>query len=276
MSFRSSVLAVVVMQLLCFAGAGRFCVAEEKSVSQQRRDFLLSLAREHELTSPDSDTEFRLEEKPVVYYSNPAREQGTSDGLTLLWLQRELPIAVSSFSLRRPNDSLRFECVSFSESSLEFSRNGVVTWAPPSWQTGPQTLPVSTPPASSETRRLSQFRQLARKFDASCTRRGEVTPLRLLPQPLYRFRDTETGVVDGALFAFVISNDPELLLRLEAVENDGALVWKYSFARMTSLEVKVELDGSVVWDVPDFYENGKSSTQPYIEEGLRSVKPVPF
>lgn len=274
-SIRWSSIAVVVSIIFSVAGTSRSGVAQETTQSEQRRASLVALAREHTLIAPSSGKEFPLIGTPVVHYTNPVRDRGTSDGVTMLWLDREMPIAVCSFSIRRPDDSLRFECTSFSGSPLECSRGGIVTWAPPCWQTAPQVLSGVPAPASLENRRLMQMRLLARQFQASCTRRTtkEEAQLRLMPQPLYRFRDAETGVIDGALFAFVISNDPELLLRMVAVKNGDTSVWKYSFARMTSLQVDVLLNDESVWQVPNFYEDGKSSTKPYIEGGLRPSEP---
>ena len=65
------------------------------------------------------------------------------------------------------------------------------------------------------------MRTLARRFSATCYYKEEITQLRVLPQPLYRFSDEKRGIVDGALFALVVSNDAELLLLLEAAGDRG-------------------------------------------------------
>ena len=61
-------------------------------------------------------------------------------------------------------------------------------------------------PARSASQRLAQMRALTHDFSAS-TRdaKGRRWELRLLPQPLYRFKSTDPDVLDGALFAFVTS-----------------------------------------------------------------------
>lgn len=272
MSNRSVAVAVVLFMAWGLIGTSRCGLAEETSPDDQRQALLVSLARDHTLTAPTSGKGFQLSEQPVVHYTNPVRDRGTSDGVTFLWLDGRLPVAASSFSIRRPDDSLRFECVTFSETPLELKLNDTVTWAPTRWQTAPQKLSGVPAPAALERLRMTQMRQIGRLFDARCTRRNtlEVSKLRLMPQPLHRFSDPERGIVDGALFAYVISNDPELLLRLEVVKQAGSLEWRYAFARMTSLQVDVRWDDNLIWHVANFYELGGTSTQPYIEGRIPS------
>lgn len=45
-----------------------------------------------------------------------------------------------------------------------------------------------------------------------CFKVNKGAECRLLPQPLYRFDAPEQGILDGAIFAFVVANDPDLLL----------------------------------------------------------------
>src|SRR5947207_203892 len=74
------------------------------------------------------------------------------------------------------------------------------------------------PPPTTEIQRPTQMRNLARRFTA--TRQGSTDThpqeLRLLTTPLYRFSAADQGILDGALFAFAISNDPDMFLLLEA------------------------------------------------------------
>jgi hypothetical protein len=98
-----------------------------------------------------------------------------------------------------------------------------------------------------------------------------------LTQPLYRFEDEKAGVLDGALFAFVVSNDPELFLLLEAVSDGkgGAAAWRFSLARMSSLPETVRLDDKEVWSVPNFYKDRAEDrkTGPYAEAKVGTFTP---
>src|SRR5689334_19920445 len=44
-----------------------------------------------------------LRAEPVLRYSNPERQSGSTDGAAFLWLAGQRPIAVISLSIRRPN-----------------------------------------------------------------------------------------------------------------------------------------------------------------------------
>ena len=113
------------------------------------------------------------------------------------------------------------------------------------------------------------MRGLARQFKAQCFASREpfdATQLRLLTQPIYRYASDQHGIVDGALFAFVVANDPELILQIETVKDGDDFAWRYLLARMTSLKVDVQFDGESVWDVPNYWKTGgRRPDRPYIE-----------
>jgi hypothetical protein len=105
-------------------------------------------------------------------------------------------------------------------------------------------------PAASAPQRLSQMRALSREFSASTkNHEGANLELRSLPQPLYRYESTDPDVLDGALFAFVASTDPEALLVIEArkpATADGP-VWDSAICRLTDLELRVRHKGKEVF-----------------------------
>ncbi len=65
---------------------------------------------------------------------------------------------------------------------------------------------------------------------------------RLLTQPIDRYQSAEEKIVDGAIFVFANSTNPELGVVLET---DGEH-WLYGTLRMTSAESRVALDGRQV------------------------------
>ena len=111
------------------------------------------------------------------------------------------------------------------------------------------------------------MRALARRFTARSIDGNEKDwELRLLPQPLYRFSDEAGGILDGGLFAFVVSNDPEFFVLLEAITApQGEPQWRYSLARMSSRKHAVRLDGNEVWSVTNYYTEPRTTrtTGPY-------------
>ncbi len=73
-----------------------------------------------------------------------------------------------------------------------------------------------------------------------------------MPQPLFRYESTEPAVLDGALFAFVTSTDPEALLVIEARTHAAAdgPVWDYAICRLTDLGLVVRHKGKEVFAAP--------------------------
>src|SRR5262245_9327523 len=164
-----------------------------------------------------------LTPEPVLRYSNSEREIGSLDGATFLWLDGARPMAAVSLSIRKLNSDAYRECTSFVGEPLACRRGEVAIWSPKTGGMVNPKLAGSAAPAAGKVQRLTQMRELARQFTADCfnPRSDDPTALRLLTQPLYRFADDKSSVIDGSLFAFVVANDPELFLMLEAVGKAG-------------------------------------------------------
>jgi len=255
--------------------------AAEKPTEAERLSrlkFLKEKAAERTLYRGAGETAaFPLTAEPVLRYANTERwDLGTSDGATFLWLDGTRPVAAISTSIRRPNDSAHHECTSFSSGPLEGRLAGVPVWLPK--RGGLLAQPLEAPaPADGKVQRLTQMRTLAARFAVTCydSNTNEPRELRLLPQPLYRFESEPHKVRDGALFAFVITNDPEMFLLLEATANQG-LQWRYTLARMSSLPQKVRLDGTEIWSLTNFHRDPTEDrkTGPYTTGGLGQYLPA--
>jgi hypothetical protein len=102
-------------------------------------------------------------------------------------------------------------------------------------------------------------------------------PLRLMPQPLCRFSDEASGIIDGALFAFTEATDPEALLMLEAVRGKSgeATFWRVTAARMTSRPIVARRQDKTIWSVPSYWLNARSPSDAYQERQL-TVYPPPI
>jgi hypothetical protein len=216
--------------------------------------------------------------EPVLHYSNAERAIGALDGMTFLWVERNRPVAAISLSIRRLNNSVYRECTSLAAQPLECKASSGPVWTPKTGGLLERPLADAPPPAEARPQRLTQMRALARKFSAACyhPRTGEATALRLLSQPLYRFADEKTRIVDGALFAFVVTNDPELFLLLEAVQGPAEkLEWRYSLARMSSQKLTVRLDDAEVWTVSNYWQDAAEDrrTGPYVESEIGKYDP---
>ena len=127
------------------------------------------------------------------------------------------------------------------------------TWAPLAPGIELRAIKNAPAPARSAPQRLSQMRALTRDFSASTKDLSEKRlELRLLPQPLYRYESTDPDVLDGAIFAFVTSTDPEALLVIEArkpARADGP-VWEYGLCRFTDLALVARHKGKEVFAAP--------------------------
>jgi hypothetical protein len=123
------------------------------------------------------------------------------------------------------------------------------------------------------------MRNLARRFSVTWhhSQTDEKTELRLLSAPLYRFQSDKHRVIDGALFAFVATDDPEMLLLIEAVRNPNKdPFWRYSLSRMSALKEVVRLDDQEIWSVPNYHRNpmDDKKTGHYTEQKVGTFVPV--
>lgn len=221
--------------------------------------------------SPDAEKPFPLMAEPVLRYSNSERDIGSLDGATFLWLAGARPIAAVSYSIRRLRSEAYRECTSFSQTPLVCRKAEAPIWSPKTGGLLEQKLAGAPPPAAGKVQRLTQMRELARRFTANCyhAQTDSATELRLLPQPLYRFADEKAEVIDGGLFAFVVANDPELFLMLEAVRGTGRdeAHWQYPLARMSSQKLIVRLDDKEIWTAVNYWQDRTEDrkTGPYVE-----------
>ncbi len=192
-----------------------------------------------------------LREEPVLKWTNPERK--ADDGAVFLWLDRGRPEVAASF-YRYKSDGLPFEdheFVSLSPGPLSARRDGEVVWALLEGNVRPEPIPGAPRPASTPAERLRQIKALSREFRASYNNPPDLSEIRLLTQPIYRF-ETEgkrADILDGALFAYVQTTDPEVLLAIEAraEAGGGPMAWHYSAARMSMVNLRVRHKDREVW-----------------------------
>ncbi len=229
---------------------------------------------------PDAIKALPLHPQPVLRYTNAERDIGSLDGATFLWLDGSRPVAAVSYSIRRLRNEVYRECASLSESRLVCRKGEAALWSPKTGGLLAQPLAGAPAPAAEKVRRLTQMRGLARRFSANCYHRqtDQKTELRLLPQPLYRFADEKGETTDGGLFAFVVSNDPELFLLLEAMHGtgEGEGYWRFSLGRMSSQEIVVRLDDREIWSVANYWQDPTEDrkTGPYVEGKTGTFAPA--
>ena len=118
-----------------------------------------------------------------------------------------------------------------------------------------QPVPDAPAPARTEAERLRQMKKLAERFTISIADPIAITggeQLRILPRPIHRYSDTDSGIEDGAIFGFAsFGTNPAVLLVFESqAQPSSAPTWHYGPATMTNAEVSLSLDSKEVWKVP--------------------------
>ena len=157
-------------------------------------------------------------------------------------------------------DKLIHDFGSLSRGRLSGKLEGEVFWQPQEAGIQYQPIPDAGPPLENRNARLLQMRQLARqRFSAQLVGwegdDSDRQELRLLSRPLYRHEESEGEVLDGAVFAFVMGVDPEVLLLIEAVRQEDGARWEFAFARRTSGELLGRLDDREVWRAARYPNN---------------------
>jgi hypothetical protein len=195
-----------------------------------------------------------LTKEPIFEWSNPVR-QGLQQGVVFLWLRDGRPAALGCI-FSEPEGRLMgrkviHELHALDTEKLLVSRpEGVLNEWKPQAGLERKELPDAGAPAATAGARLVQMKRLAQDFTGHEVDRDEKRwDLRLLPAPLYRYPAARTGVVDGAIFTLVseAGTDPEVLLLLEAREEDGKLRWQYACGRFSDRSLYVQRKGKEIW-----------------------------
>lgn len=214
----------------------------------------------------DRSTALKPTAEPVLRYSNPVRAIGLSDGVVYLWLNVARPVAAASLSIRQSGELYR-ELTFLEQGPLACLVEGATIWSPAEGGLKWAALQAAEP-AAGKSLRLVQMRSIARRFAATYYKPDtqETFELRVLSQPVYRYEDPASATVDGAVFVFAESNDPETLLLLEAVaDSEGGRSWRYGLVRMSSVRMTVRLDDHEVWSVENYWRGPRTPGDPYLE-----------
>ena len=186
--------------------------AAAKSLAELKR----MAARYRIAVATDPPRDLEIASEPVLSWTNPLRS--TFAGATFVWLAEGRPEVVAS--LYRYNEDGKtvedHEFQSLATTGVTATLADRQVWAPRDAGVAMAPIPGAARPASSPPERLRQMHAMAAEFHAFIGTEQEKTELRLLPKPLYRYRVNRPDLTDGALFAFVLATDPEVLLMIEA------------------------------------------------------------
>src|SRR5262249_53968090 len=148
----------------------------------------------------------------------------TSDSTLWIWGTSGRPAAIVAIEHYPKNpDAKRWLCevASLSNERISVECGREIDWT--ANKPGLELARVVGAPAPAEqpAARLTQIRQLQRRFSAheKASIEGRIE-LRPLAKPLHRYQDAEAGIVEGAIVSFVNGTNPEVLLVLEARKTD--------------------------------------------------------
>ncbi len=198
-----------------------------------------------------------MKPQAVLRWGNSIRGKQEADGVFVLWTNKGRPEA--SASVYPWYGYITHELVSLSRGAkMEARQEGRVIWSPKVPGVAYKDLPGAPAPAASPAGRLRQMKVLADRFQVKMTGlkadRSDREDLRMLAKPLYRAepgkaQSPDPDWIDSGVFGFVQGTDPEAILLLEAVRQDGSPRWQYTFARATAGGLEARLDKAVVWAV---------------------------
>ncbi|MCA9135461.1 MAG: hypothetical protein KDB00_01845 [Planctomycetales bacterium] len=207
---------------------------------------------------------FKLQSRPALSWSNPARQ--TTAGALFLWTSAGRPqVALCAYPSGEQVIDLEFQ--SLSDGPLSADSEDRLLWQPGEAGVTWSAIDAVQPPARSAPSRLRQMRIIARQFSAKLVPpQKNPIELRLLETPVYRYEISEDdathnnstaqsnsgnsadGLIDGAIFAFVQGTDPEVLLMVEAYQENSQQKWRYALARMSIVPTQVSRQSNLVWE----------------------------
>ena len=189
-----------------------------------------------------------VEKEPALRWSNPARTG--EDGALFFWTLNGRPELIGTMFTYRLNDKInrKHEFHSLATGPMTAEFRGKEVWTPRTAGVTFEPLPGAPDVATTPRQRLTQMKALARDFSASLVdAEGESFELRLLTQPLIRYEPKDKDVLDGAVFAFSLGTDPEVLLLLEARAAGDAHQWQHGLVRFHFVDLQARYKDKEVW-----------------------------
>jgi hypothetical protein len=229
-------------------------VPDVKADEDYRRDAeKLVSGIEVELLRGDTWVKIKRVEKPLLYFGDATR--GHERGSVWVWGEKGRPVVV--LELFRDEGRKIWVCslCNSSGGKVRASRDGKAWWKENESSLEPKDIPGTDAPAADATQRQRQLKQLAQKFtghqfwDPNNSR----FELRRLEKPLLTYRDPDSGIADGALYALVNGTNPEILLFIEARTNPKdatKLAWRFGVGRSSHASLHVLYDEKEVFESP--------------------------
>lgn len=247
---------------LCLLGQVPARDAANPKESSARLEFMKKSVAAHELQpADDPKSTYHVQPEPALRFTNSV---GTvTDGTLFLWLDaQDRPVAAVQVYRTIAGEWRQ----AFSSLSTGPLTNGSV-WNPRRPGVEFKPVPGAPKPAATAEQRVRQMREIVDGFKAEMNLELKTWhSLRPLTKPLWRYGKPGTEVLDGGLFAFVLTTDPEVLLLLEARTGEAGPEWTYAFAPEASAPIRCLWKGKEAWTF-DFKDTDNESRAPYYDWG---------
>ncbi len=240
---------------LCFATVGNGSQGPDASAERLRSMRELAAGVAMETASGSVHRNLKRLDEPVYRFDDPARR--TFDGTMWVWCDSGRPSAtmtVTKHASPKGGHHWLTELTSLAPGPLSATIERIGGWQPSQPGAPMQKFSKAPVPAKDAASRLRQMKDLARQIrahektlprDQSAVERYE---LRVLPQPVHRYADAKSGLIDGAMFIIAYGRNPEIVMLVEAhSEGSSEPAWHCGFARVAAWNTHVEFDGKEIW-----------------------------
>lgn len=262
---RSRLACVVI--LTCLVSLVSSVPAQDLTQADGRLEFMQKALAQLQLEPSESlpKPAFTFASKPLLRYSDPTRGGSKEAGTNVLldasvWRlglegRPTALVTIEIYQARNGSQVLAYEFLSLSPTKFSLKhKTEKIRWDPENSALDLKELPDAPKPAATAAARLTQMRQLVRRFAAKENVNKELSECRLMAQPIDRYDSATEKIVDGAIFAFANGTNPEIGVLFET---DGER-WRYGILRLTAAEVSVTLDGRQVAAYEHYNTRGRT------------------
>lgn len=251
---KSRFLQGIALLTLSFGGWLGNCHIKAQSDDEERARAATTLesgkreAKGYIVRSAGSDKDsILLQPESVLRWQNNVNK--SVHGNIFIWTRSGRPELVSSiFQYYSPRQAFAAEFHSLSLGPLIVEKEGMAVWTPKVPGIVLTPFDESIAPAETKPQRLQQMRKLAQSFTVDLTEYDGIPyQMRLMNQPLYRYESTDLELLDGAMFVYTYTTDPDLIILIEARKSGDRFQWKFGLARMNTGSVKVTYNNREVF-----------------------------
>lgn len=228
---------------------------QEKAKDSRAREMvaLADAVQVYEKSADDKPTRLERIADPVLRFNDEASPYKFRDGTLWVFADGKRPRML--LSLERYEDTWGHELVSLAEApTISAKTKHQWEWAPSEAGLVFERFPDEPAVEDSADARVRRQKAFARQFEVGeiGSIDGDDYQLRLMPTPVYTYEDAASGILSGGIFIFAYGTNPEVLLVIEAREDEKKQRhWQYAFNLLTAATPAARVDGKVVWQAPD-------------------------